>query len=87
MPFRTKRQKIAAAQRKFVFSEGKVSLVTDEKLDGKKEAGHYVVKTKIEDKVLETKEDLRFVRRDVLKTLVIASLIIVFQLIILLRIN
>ncbi len=87
MPFKTRRQKIAAASRKFVFSDGKVSLVTNDKSSREKERGSQANKVRIDDNFQGTKEELMFVGKDVLKTLIIASLIIAFQLIILLRIG
>lgn len=84
MPFKTKRQKIAASQRRFTFSEGRISLT-------EKSNRHTLpVETSVQ-KVSITSwtqtGDLQYVGRDVVKTIVIAALIVIFQVLIYLRIG
>lgn len=85
MPFKTKRQKIAASQRRFTLSEGKISLIE------KRGRQTLPIETKVQE-VSSTSfsiqtEDLQYVRRDVLKTIAIAALIVIFQILIFLRIG
>ena len=84
MPFKTKRQKIAASQRRFTFSEGKISLT-------EKSNQHALpVETSVQKASIISRTqtgDLQYVGRDVLRTIVIAALIVIFQVLIYLRIG
>lgn len=79
MPFKTRREKIAAGARRFVFSEGKVSLADVSKLSkvsatAKKEIGEISPR-------IEKVEDYGYVAADVLRTVFIALSLIAIQII------
>ena len=85
MPFKTKRQKIAASQRRFTFSEGKISLA--EKSDRQILPAEAKVQKVSSNGSLVQTGDLLYIKKDVLKTIVIAALIVIFQILIYLRIG
>lgn len=79
MPFKTKRQKISAAQRRFIFSEGKVSLVGTEGRPNSNvtEAAQMGQgDTSYEDSNID---DRLLLKKDLLRILVISFLVIVSQ--------
>jgi len=85
MPFKTKRQKIAARQRRFTFSEGKISL-TEKNARQTLPVEAKMQKMSSTGSSVQT-GDLQYIKKDVLKTFVIATLIVTFQVLIYLRIG
>ena len=85
MPFKTKRQKIAASQRRFTFSEGRISLI--EKSDGQTLPIETTVQKASSNGSLVQAGDLHYIKKDVLKTIVIAAFIVIFQVLVYLRIG
>lgn len=79
MPFKTKRQKQAAAQRRFVFTEGTFSL--ENAGSDKTKNTISLPSVKLQSTTSEHKEDLLFIKKDLLKTVLIASVIIGAQIV------
>ena len=78
MPFKTKRQKIAAAQRRYTFSEGTVSIVDF----GKNSNDKKIVFSGVDKSNNTSKEidiDGKALSREVLKIVVISVIIICLQ--------
>lgn len=75
MPFKTRQQKLSAEARRFSFAQDKVSLVMDEKLkDLKSNKGDLFPK--------KSAADFGYVRGDLIKILVIASVVILVQIVV-----
>ncbi len=68
MPFKTKRQKLSAPSRRYTFSSGKVSI------EGSVKAFETTPYRKSEDSL--DKKDKLFLRKDLLKIIVLSSLLV-----------
>ena len=79
MPFKTRKHKIAAAQRNYTFAQTKVSLGSLQSDDEASQMELEKVKQKVEKTNGRSIEDLSYIRRDLLKILVMASFIIAVQ--------
>lgn len=79
MPFKTKRQKISAAQRRYTFSEGKVSLVDVGRRPNSDVAEPaQMVQSDISDKGSNI-DDKLLLKKDLLRILAISFIVIVSQ--------
>ena len=80
MPFKTKRQKLAAAQRRFTFSQsGSVIYKADDTFNPSDSAEQSSAKGVQKAHVAQV-ENLVYIKRDLLRILAIASFIIIAQL-------
>ena len=75
MPFKTKRQKIAAQSRRYIFSEGTVSLVDPEAKKKRAEDVNHVDGFDKDSGV----DDRLLLKKEVFKILLVSSLIIISQ--------
>ena len=85
MPFKTRRQKLSAAQRRYTLSENIfVDYQTSQKNTGSEETRNIKRQATTQSKLIE--EDYGYIKTDLAKTLIFAGTIVAVQFIILLNI-